>query len=277
MTSARLYGYSGRARALKSKGVECHDQDSYYLASLDNFFVKWTKETRLTHEEVLRIVEQFFDGIDVSIREFEWRDGQLGILVELNRLPRTKIVFCGENPDTIEPRLQEIRIQIGDDHFHADAMFLSPTARALAIGLSVRVAEEMDFRADEARRKSMAAIEASLPRLEAGTKRIWRWDDEGEHIDGICGWLNCEHGSDCRECRRRYVSRRACYGGVSIQDARRGVVAHYVDAPLPGLCECLNGPENGSTPVDDRLRAEGWMTTSEGLWVCPDHRAEVLA
>ncbi len=123
-----------------------YNAEAYAEASLDEFFIRWPPGKEPTPEQVLVLIEIFFEGIDVEItcRQSK-RNYHGGFDVLLNTLPRLRHSDCGGPPGAPVRQLVMVSLNAivgpNDERGFNTCTDGRDTASALANGLCVFVRE----------------------------------------------------------------------------------------------------------------------------------------
>lgn len=123
-----------------------YNAEAYAEAALDEFFIRWPSGKKPTPEQVLALIEIFFEGIDVEITCHESGPGyRTGFDVLLNTLPRLRHSDCGGPPGAPVRQLVTVSLNsiVGEDDERGFSTCTDgrDTAAALANGLCVFVRE----------------------------------------------------------------------------------------------------------------------------------------
>jgi hypothetical protein len=123
-----------------------YNAEAYAEAALDEFFIRWPPGKEPTPEQVLVLIEIFFEGIDVEITFHQSEPGARGGFdVLLNTLPRLRHSDCGGPPGAPVRQLVMVSLNsiVGkhDERGFSTCTDGRATAAALANGLCVFVRE----------------------------------------------------------------------------------------------------------------------------------------
>jgi len=122
-----------------------YNAEAYAEAALDEFFIRWPPGKEPSPEQVLVLIEIFFEGIDVEITCRQSPGYRTGFDVLLNTLPRLRHSDCGGPPGA--PVRQTVLVSLNSIvGKHDERGFSTDTdgrgaAAALANGLCVFVRE----------------------------------------------------------------------------------------------------------------------------------------